>query len=617
MSRSRPSKYSTPIALTTLLGIVPLSVNADGTETNQIEEIVVEAFRLPTEVTKTGSSIFVLDQAQLKQRGHIYVTDALMTVPGVTVNQNGPFGGQATARIRGASSGQTLVMIDGIVINDASSVSGAFDFGSVELSDIEKVEVLKGPQSTLWGSDAIGGVINIVSKAPGQELSGEVGSTIGSFGTTQYRGVLSGGNELGDFRINLSDTNTDGISKADEDDGNSEDDGYDAQTISAVLGINLPGNSRLQINHRETETETEFDSFSFSSASGVADGDELSEVERSTTQVRLTVPALDGRLVNTLVYAQSETERTNFTNGVFGFSAQGERDVLQYQGTFKVNDSQTFSFGYEDESSSSSSNDADIDGVYALYQLSPIENLTVSMGVRRDDHSDFGEETVGRISAAWEATDDLNIQASWGEGFKAPSIFQTTFFCCGATEPNPDLQAETSEAFDIGFTWQFNNRGSIGLTYFTQETENQIDFNFGIGGYENIAKVDSDGFELALNYRITDNLSAIANVTHLSSEDGDGNELVRIPELTGDLSLNWQATEDLSATLAVVYNDEEEDSRGTVDDWARVDVSGTWSPSEVVEVFARLENLTNRDYQQIFGYGTPERSAYLGLNYRF
>lgn len=615
MPYSRPLVKNILITASIATVAMSASVSSFANEAESLEETVVTAFRLPTDLNKTGSSISILEAEQIKQRGFVYLTDALMSVPGVTINQNGAFGGQASARIRGASSDQTLVMLDGIIINDNSTPGGGFNFGSIELSDIERIEILKGPQSTLWGSDAIGGVINIVSKTPSEQLGGEVGTTVGSFGTSQYRASLSTSNQLGDIRINLSDTSADGISKADEDDGNTEDDPYDSQTISTIVGINLPGDSRLQFNHRQTDSDTEFDSFGV--ATGVEDGDELSEVERSTTQLRLTVPALNGRLTNSFVYARSETERNNSTAGVPGFSAEGERKVFQYQGTYQISKLQQISIGYEDEDSEANSNDSDIQGIYALYQVSPRDDLTVSMGVRQDDHSDFGQETVGRISAAWAATPSLDIQASWGEGFKAPSIFQSTFFCCGATAPNTNLVAENSEAFDLGFTWRFNNRGELAMTYFDQETTNQIDFSFAVGGYENIAEVDSNGLELAFSYQITDNLMTTIDIAHIDSEDGNGNELARIPELTGDLAMTLQASEDLSATLAVIYNGDEEDSRGTVDSWARVDVSGTWRPTAKVEVFARLENLTDRDYQQIFGYGTPGRSGYVGINYSF
>lgn len=613
MSLSRLSKLIS-IALLLGPGVTHTSLADSSSETID-EEIVITAFRLPTDIDKTGSSIYLLTAEEMKQRGFVYLTDALMSVPGVTINQNGPFGGQASARIRGASTGQTLVMLDGIIINETSTPGGGFDFGSIEMSDIDRIEVLKGPQSTLWGTDAIGGVINIVSKPTGDELSGELSSTLGSYGTGQYRAALSGGNDIADFRLSYSDSSADGLSKAAEKDGNTEDDAYDATTIAATVGFNLPGNSRLQLHHRETETETEFDSFGL--ATGVVDGDELSVVDRSTSQIRLTVPLLSERLTNTFVYAKSETERDNFTNGAFAFGSAGERRVLQYQGTYQINDQQQFSLGYEDEESEANANDSDISGVYALYQISPTDAVTITMGLRQDDHSEFGNETVGRVSAAWEVTPSLDLHASWGEGFKAPTIFQTTFFCCGATAPNPDLVAETSESVDIGFNWRFSDDGNLAITLFQQDVENQIDFSFAVGGYENIAEIDSKGVELAFNYQFTDAIGTSTNITYINSEDINGDELIRVPEVTGDINLNWQIAPNFRSNLAVIYNGDEEDSRGTVDSWTRVDLSGTWQPNNNIEVFARLENLTDREYQQIFGYGTPERSAYVGLTYFF
>jgi vitamin B12 transporter len=622
MSLSRPSFWAAlaagpvvkSITLASLFAVAP-STFADDSSAAVEEEVIVTAFRLPTDLSKTGSSIFVLEQEQIKQRGFVYLTDALMSIPGVTINQNGAFGGQASARIRGASSDQTLVLLDGIVINDTSTPGGSFNFGTMDLSNVERMEVLKGPQSTLWGTDAIGGVINIVSKNPESELGGNFGIQAGSFGTMNMKGSVTAGNALGSFRLDLSDSNSVGLSKADEEDGNSEEDSFEATTVSASVNVNLPGDSLLQITHRESETETEFDSFGV--ATGVQDGDELSIVDRQTSQVRLTIPALSGRLSNTLVYGRTETERNNFTDGVAGFSADGESEIFQYQGTYQINDQQQISIGFEDESAEANSNDSDIQGIYALYQISPIDSVTVSMGVRQDDHSEFGEETVGRISAAWEVNSSLDLQASWGEGFKAPSIFQTTFFCCGATAPNANLVAETSESFDFGFIWRFNDNGVLAITYFDQDTENQIDFSFAVGGYENIAEVDSTGFEIAFDYAFSNTLSLRSNLAYIDSEDGNGNELVRIPEVTGDVALTWTAMPDFNTTLAVIYNDDEEDSRGTVDSWTRVDASGVWQISDNFEFTARLENLTDRDYQQIFGYGTPGRSGYIGFNYFF
>ena len=597
---------------------LPVSFSAFADNSSQpdtiVDEIVVEAFRLDTTASESGSSVWVVDNELIEQRGYVHMTDALTTVPGVTINQNGAFGGAASARIRGSSSDQTLVLIDGIMVNDVTSPGGGFDVGVMDVSNVERIEVLKGPQSTLWGSDAIGGVINIVSRRANDGLVAEISGSGGSFGTHQYQGAVSGGNDVGDFRLSYYDFTSDGISKADENDGNTEDDSHDAQTLSFRAGLNLPADARLELNYRSTEADTEFDSFGF--VTGVEDGNERSESESTTTQVSLTIPTLDGRLQNTFRYADTEIDRQSFASGLPSFGAEGDRKIMQYQGTFLISDSQQISLGYEDEDTDNGNNDASNKGIYALYQVNPTEALTISMGLRKDDPEAYGDETVARISGAWQASENLGLRASWGEGFKVPTIFQTTFFCCGAAAPNPNLQPEESEAFDIGLDWQFE-QGTLSLTYFDQDTTNQINFSFAVGGYENLDEVDSKGMELAIQYGVTETLSTSVNITRIDSEDGNGNDLIRMPEITADLSLIWQPTARLNSAFAIVYNDDEKDSRGTVDSWTRVDLSASYEVNNNLRLFARIENLFDEDYQQIFGYGTPERSGYVGLKYTF
>ena len=581
-----------------------------------IDEVIVRAFRLPSTVQQTGSSIWIVSEEEIRRRQYIQITDALLMVPGVTINQNGAFGGQASARIRGASSDHTLVLVDGIVVNDMTSPGGSFNFGAMDVSDVQRIEVLKGPQSTLWGTDAIGGVINIVSKDPGEELSVNLNIRAGSFGTQQYLGAVSAGNEFGDFRISYADLRSDGISKADENDGNTEEDAFDSQTLSAKAGINLPGDVRLQFNYRSTAANTEFDSFGL--ITGVVDGDEGSETNQAVAQIALTFAAFEDRLQNTIRYSKTDIERDNFSNGLLSFSAEGERKVIQYQGNLEITGSQQLTFGYENEDAKNESADSSNQGLYALYQVNPTNDITLSVGLRQDDHDKFGKETVGRLSAAWQVKDDVNLRASWGEGFKAPTIFQTTFFCCGASGPNADLAAETSEAFDIGVDWQLpGGESTISVTYFEQDTENLITFSFAVGGYENIAEVESKGIELGFDYRFTEALSMSTNLAYIDSVDGTGRPLIRLPEVTADVALNWQPTSKFQSTLVVIYNDEEQDPYGTVDAWTRVDASLSYRLNRQFEFFGRIENLADKDYQQVYGYGTPGRSAYVGIDYQF
>ena len=614
--RTIPRIFSTVILFGSLTGLPVFSAMGEVSDLDEVDEVVVEAFRLPATLSETGSSVWVVDESLIKARGYLQLTDVLTSVPGLTINQNGTFGGQASARIRGAGGEQTLVLLDGVMINDVSAPGGGFNVGTFDVSDVARVEVLKGPQSTLWGSDAIGGVVNIVSKTPEVGFNADVGVMVGSFGTMQNHVALSGGNDVGDFRLSYNDIATDGISKADEDDGNTEEDAFDSETLALKGGVNLPADARLQISYRASDADTEFDSFGV--VTGVQDGDEQSITEFSSAQLSLAIPAFDGRLQNTLAYGDTELERQSYTNGAPGFSAQGERQVFQYQGTYTFDPHHTLSVGYEDETATDGTTEVSNTGLFALYQFNPVENMTVSLGARQDDNDEYGTETVGRFSTSFAVTDAVDLRASWGEGFKAPSIFQTTFFCCGATAPNPALKAEVSEAWDVGMDWQFGSGyGGLSITLFKQNTENLIDFSFALGGYENIAEVESRGMEFAIDYQVTPTLTASTNVAYTDSEDGDGHNLIRLPEVTADVALNWQPTNRLSGTLVVVYNDEEEDSRGIVDSWTRVDLSATYTIGNELEFIARVENLGDEDYQQIFGYGTPKRSGYVGANYTF
>jgi vitamin B12 transporter len=211
----------------------------------------------------------------------------------------------------------------------------------------------------------------------------------------------------------------------------------------------------------------------------------------------------------------------------------------------------------------------------------------------------------------------LTLRASWGEGFKAPTLFQTTFFCCGATGPNPDLKAETSDGWDVGADLRTaDGRGALGITYFDQDTTNLITFGLG-GSYENIAEATSSGIEVSGSYALADWLGVELDYAYIDAEDGSGEALVRVPEHSGDLVLVLDPEGPFSGSVLLRYNGAESDPAGEVDSWARVDVAGRYELGDAIELFARIENLFDEKYQQVLGYGTPGLSGYLGARLRF
>ncbi|MBU1286246.1 MAG: TonB-dependent receptor [Alphaproteobacteria bacterium] len=611
---------------TALLGMTILAMAAPAmAQINVIEEttlstIIVSGSRLDQTATEIGSSVSIISAETIEKLGFDFAIDAVAAAPGVTINQNGAFGGTASVRIRGASSDQTLVLMDGVPINDPSGTGGGYNFAYLDTENIERIEVLKGPQSTLWGSDAIGGVVSIITKRPETGLGGSAFGEYGSFNTFRGGASISGADETGDFRLAATGMTTDGISKADEANGNTEDDGYDSTTLSARGGLNLPSKIRLDGTLLYSDATSEYDSYSGGAQGSIADGDESTETDSLTGNLSLKVPLFDDRLENLFVVGYSDITRTNFTDGAESYYAEGDRALYRYQGTFTVNAANKLAFGAEREDTTANDLDSSIDSLFALYEYKPVEKLTLTGGLRLDDHDTFGSETTGRVAAAYNATDTVIFRASWGQGFKAPTIFQSTYVCsfCGLTEPNANLKPETSEAYDVGVDWLSpDGRAQAGIAVFHQETENMIDFSY-TAGYDNIAFVTSEGLELTGGYQFTNWLGVSANYAYIDAEDGNGNALVRMPEHSGDVTVSLDPEGPLSGAVLIRYNGEEPNSSGgTLDSWTRVDLTGRYDLTDSVELFARVENLFDEQYQQILGYGTPGLSGSVGVRLRY
>ena len=588
-------------------------------EQSQIDTIVVTGMRIEQTIAETGSTVRVIDAAEIEAIGFSYALDTIARTPGVTVNQNGSFGGSSTLRIRGASSDQTLVLINGVSVNDASSPGGGFNFASLDSENIERIEILSGPQSTLWGTDAIGGVVSITTKQPDEGLSGNVFAQAGSFGALRGGASISNAGSAGDFRLAMTELNTDGISKADERNGNTEEDRFGSLTLSAQGGLNLPAGARIDGSVLWNDSRAEFDGYLSGAQGDVGDGDERSESKELSAHLSLHLPLLNGRLDNLLLIGRAEIDRRNFTDGFQSFEARGERTQFRYQGTLAINVHNTLAIGAEREEANANQHNSSLNGLFALYEFRPTEALNLSAGLRSDEHERFGVETTARFAAAYQLSPGVTLRGSWGQGFKAPTIFQTTFFCCGAVVANAALQPERSEGVDLGAEWRSaSGRGHLSLTFFWQDTEDLIDFSFAAGGYGNIAEVESRGSEVSAEWNLTESIALSANYAWIKATEGGGGELRRLPRHSGDLTLSFNPASPFSGTVLLRYNGSESDGDGEkLDEWTRIDINARYQLSDRFELFGRIENLFDKHYQQILGYGTPDRSGSVGVRWRF
>ena len=580
---------------------------------NEVDEIIVKGARIETPASNFGSSIFILNSEDIRLRGIRSAIDAISSSPGVTTKKNGSFGGVGSVRIRGASSSQTLVLVDGVPVNDASSPGGGYNFEYLDTSNIERIEVLRGSQSTLWGSDAIGGVVNIFTKSA-EDNSVNILSETGSFGLRKLNSEFGLVSNLGKFLFLVDDTSLDGISKADRKDGNIEKDGFETNSYSFKGNIEV-NNIEIKGLLSYIKSDVEYDSFGF--VTGVQDGDERSITEEFTGNLTIKFNSFGEKLENTFSFNQSDISRDYFTNNNLTFGADGDRKLYRYQGNTGFGKFNKIAFGFEQEESSVNLDKLSIDSLFFLYQFQPIKDLVVSAGIRNDDNKGFSSKTTRKIAAAYKISENISIKSSWGEGFKVPTIFQTTFFCCGAKSANINIRSEESTSFDLGFDYTLEDKFSFNLIYFKQDVNNQINFSFSLGGYENIDFVESDGFEISTSSKISETVNLFINYSYIDSIDGSGLRLINIPKDSGELGLTYVSPSKLSGSMTIKYNGSEISTYGNLNSWLRVDINLFYKLNNFSEVYFRIENLFDEDYQQVYGYGTPNRSGLFGIKVNF
>lgn len=581
-------------------------------------DIVVTATRTEISRAQVGSSISVLTAKEIEERQYSFTVDALRSLPGITVSQNGPFGGSASVRIRGAASDQTLVLIDGVVVNDPSSPGAGFDFANLDPNDIERIEVLRGPQSTLYGSQAIGGVVNIITKRASGPFSVSGFVEAGSYNTLRSGVTVAGREGETDYRVSANGIRSNGISKADENDGNTEEDGYRSYTVGGNVGSNLTEALRVEGSLRYSDSRNEFDGFGF--ATGVVDADAVGHTRELQASGSVYLSTFAGQLENSLTASYAMVDRDNETNGVRSFSTTGLRTSFEYLGEVSVSDNWNAIVGLKTEDTEiRSSSSIRTDSIFGQVQLLPLDGLSLIGGIRYDDHETTGGVTTLRFTGAYALAETGTVfRASWGEGFKSPTPFQLTFFCCGATGPNTNLKPEESRGWDAGVEQSFDgDKYDLQVNYYEQDVTNQIDFSFGIGGYRNIDQVETSGWEFIATARPLDWIDVSANFTHQTATDlATGSQLVRVPANIASLNITTRPLDRLSVGGSVLYNGNETDGRGIVARWTRVDLRSAYQLNEEVELFGRVENLFDEQYQDIFGFGTPGLSGFVGIRVR-
>jgi vitamin B12 transporter len=645
---SASSSSSFPIVLSCLLAPA-CAFGADATGTEELERVIVSANRIEQPLSRIGDSVTLIDAEQVRASQKLTVSDLLATTPGVSVSRNGGLGGSTQLRIRGAEHDQTVVLIDGIKLNDPSSAGGGFNFANLLTGDYMRIEVLRGPQSTLWGSQAIGGVVNVVTAVPEGPLLASYAAEGGERGSATVQARAEAGGERFSWRVAGRYLTTDGISALNDDLGGREKDGY------RNTGANLRGLWRIsdavsaELRTTYSRGRVEFDGFP-APAFALADTREYGVTEELVSYAGVNALTFGGKLQNRIGFAFTDTDRENIDPDSpvpTTFDATGRNERWEYQGTLTLNDAVSGVFGLESERSELDTrsptefdpnptplvNNAQLDSVYAQVSVSPIDALTLTAGMRYDDHDTFGDENTVRAAVAWSATPTTIVRASYGEGFKAPTLFQL-FSEFG----NEDLAPERADAWDVGVEQHLLSDALVlSATYFGRNTRNMIDFVScfpstdprctarPFGFYDNVAKTAAEGIELGLTARIGERLRVEANYTDLDATNrapgtNFGRDLPRRPAqtLNGEVTYAWPIG--LTTSIAAVHSGRSFDNASNtvaLDSYTVVDLRAAFVFRDNLELYGRLENAFDEEYETIARYGTPGRAMFVGVRQSF
>lgn len=580
-------------------------------------EIVISPTKTPMPQNKVGSSVSVITADDLNGYGQTGALSALESVPGITVSRSGGYGNPASVFIRGAESRHTLVFIDGIKMNDPGNPVGSFDFGHLDAGEIERIEILRGAESTLYGSDAIGGVINIITKSPSSSPKASVSAEAGSYKTVSGNAAVSGGYNGVGYRLSASSARSSGFSALA---AGSEDDGYKRNSLDGRLTAKISDQFSNDALFSVSRAETEFDSNVGISFAPLWEYENEDDFRESRFSDRFKWKSADGGMEQQFGFQILENARDNVDGYLGEYDAKSARRKFDWQGNFKLPGNNLATFGLEAEKESFSSDylfiDADTETESAYIQdVYQAGAFSVASGARLDHHKAFGNHATYRVAPVYNFPGGTTLRGSIGTGFKAPSLSQLY-----AYYGNPNLDPEKSVSYDIGVeqeALQGKLRG--GLTLFRNDLSNLIDYSLDYFGYYNIGKAKTYGAESFVSYSPFSWLTLNANYTYTLAEDTVNDQaLLRRPKHKAYLSAIYTPRENLRLKAESVYNggrsDYDLDFNRAKNSGANViNLSASYRLSPAVELTARVDNLLDKRYEEVMTYNTAGISGYAGV----
>ena len=603
--------------------------------TRQMDNMVVTASRVDESLRMVTKSMTVVTAKDIRQKGTQSVVDVLNDVPGIVVNSYGPPGGADYMYVRGAENGKTLVMIDGVRVQNPGSVSNALSLAYLRTDNIERIEVVRGAESVLYGSSAMGGVINIITKKGKGRPTVTAGFEGGSFETYKGHAEVRGGDERMDYSLQATQTNIGGLSKADSPE--QEEDDYENTAVSGKFNMRFTDKTEVGISAYYNSTDMDIDNSPDPETGLGRDGYDVlySDMIFGSVHLDQTVnnwwnSSLKGG------YTYNETEYFDASTGtdVFKYSYEGQTQTASWQNDLHLGEKDMLIAGIDyiqeqAKMNSGTSFPVDDESAYTVSGFinniwTPTDSINISAGLRYDEHENFGSATTYQISAAYffDRT-GTKVRASYGTGFKAPSLLQL-YYPYGYG--NPDLDPEESESFDVGIDqYLLDDRLTISITYFHNDITDLIGTQ-NIGGvtkFYNVEGVEAEGLETTLSWRLSRELTLNLHYTYQESIDESLNrQRAHIPENTGGGSINYSPWEKFNWNLSAQYMGDRYAARlgsryPVVPERVLFNTKASYDIKEWLRLTARIENLMDEDYQSMYGYTGPGIAFYGGIDVKY
>jgi vitamin B12 transporter len=636
------------IPLLCLFLLVISAVAQAGEDAVPLETMVITANRTETKEKEVGSSLTVITADEIQKRQVLTVTDALRLVPGLDIVNSGGLGRQSNVYTRGAGSGQTLVLIDMVEMNDPSDPNGAFDFANLMADNIERIEVLRGGESSLYGSDAIGGVINIITKkgkgGPKFSLSGQGGA----YNTFKTIGTASGQVKDVNYALSTSETQSHGFSAAETLWGNSERDSYQNTTVDGRVGWDVNKDLDIGASVRYNNGKTGLDTFPYQDyatgqwvpsppSAGHPDApvDALGYIQTTSevyTRGFSHLKLFDSFWEQTFAVAYSNTNREySYPTGPSYLNSfyTGSKIKGDWQNVFHLSSKNDLMLGIEDEEdtlNSGSEDSADSNysyntqGYYLTDRFNLFDRSFTTASVRYTDNTRSGSLATYSITEAVLIDEiGMKLKANYGTGFKVPTLFEVY----ATTYGNPNLVAETSNNWDVGFEQGFlEKKIQFGATYFNNLFNNLIQPNPVTYISENISTATAQGAETFIQLQPIDVLTLRANYTYDYTRNLDTNtQLIYRPQNKANFEANYQLTPKANFNLVVIAVGEKPGVSNTypytdnpkVPGYAIANLAGSYNVTKNVKLFSRIDNLFNKNYQEAYGFGASGLAGFGGV----